>query len=74
MLVAPAIPCDSSANPGPDPMQLVDELSMIYTACLMCYATFSFSKSQAFRQVLGTGLVSLAAFITVSAMDLLTEA
>lgn len=47
------------------PMQLVDELSMIYTACLMCYATFSFSKSQVFRQVLGIGLVSLAAFITL---------
>jgi hypothetical protein len=49
-------------------MQLVDELSMIYTACLMCYATFSFSQSRVFRQVLGTGLLSLAAFITVSRM------
>jgi len=47
------------------PMQLVDELSMIYTACLMCYATFSFSRSQVFRQVLGVSLVSLAAFITL---------
>jgi dihydroceramidase len=50
----------------PDPMQLVDELSMIYTACLMCYATFSFSRSRVFRQLLGIGLASLAIFITVS--------
>jgi hypothetical protein len=49
-----------------DPMQLVDELSMIYTACLMCYATFSFARSQITRQLLGLGLVSLAIFITVS--------
>lgn len=47
-------------------MQLVDELSMIYTACLMCYATFSFSQSRLFRQLLAAGLVSVAAFITVS--------
>jgi len=47
-------------------MQLVDELSMIYTACLMCYATFSFSQSRATRQILGLGLASLAIFITVS--------
>jgi hypothetical protein len=49
-----------------DPMQLVDELSMIYTACLMCYATFSFSRSRTVRRVLGTSLLSLAIFITVS--------
>ncbi|RDL42022.1 Alkaline ceramidase [Venustampulla echinocandica] len=47
------------------PMQLVDELSMIYTACLMCYATFSFSQSRLRRQLLATGLVSLAVFITL---------
>jgi hypothetical protein len=46
-------------------MQLVDELNMIYTACLMCYATFSFSQSRVVRQVLGFGLLSLAVFITV---------
>jgi dihydroceramidase len=46
-------------------MQLVDELSMIYTACLMCYATFSFSKSTATRQILALGLASLAIFITL---------
>lgn len=27
-------------------MQLVDELSMIYTTCLMCFATFSYGQSQ----------------------------
>ncbi|CAG8953206.1 hypothetical protein HYFRA_00003407 [Hymenoscyphus fraxineus] len=47
------------------PMQLVDELSMIYTACLMCYATFSFSRSVIVRRVLGTSLLSLAVFITL---------
>lgn len=47
-----------------DPMQLVDELSMIYTTCLMCYATFSYSKSRLFAIFLGLGLASLALFIT----------
>ncbi|KAH8775840.1 alkaline ceramidase [Hyaloscypha finlandica] len=47
------------------PMQLVDELNMIYTACLMCYATFSFSQSRIVRQVLAAGLLSLAVFITL---------
>ncbi|KAH8676364.1 alkaline ceramidase [Xylariales sp. PMI_506] len=46
------------------PMQLVDELSMIYTTCLMCYATFSYGRSATFSFLLGTGLVSLACFIT----------
>lgn len=48
-----------------DPMQLVDELSMIYSTCLMSYAAFSFLKSQQFRIFLGMGLVSLAVFITL---------
>ena len=48
-----------------DPMQLVDELSMIYTTCLMCYAAFSYSRSRRFSFFLGTGLVSLAIFITL---------
>jgi len=51
-------------------MQLVDELSMIYTASLMCYATFSFSQSRIIRQVLGVGLLSLDIFITVSTQTL----
>lgn len=48
-----------------DPMQLVDELSMIYTTCLMCFATFSFGKSRRFSVILGVGLASLALFITL---------
>lgn len=48
-----------------DPWQLVDELSMIYTTCLMCYATFSYSKSRLFSQVLALSLVSLDIFITL---------
>ncbi|OHE91770.1 alkaline phytoceramidase [Colletotrichum orchidophilum] len=48
-----------------DPMQLIDELSMIYTTCLMVFATFSFSKSGKFSVILGSGLILLAGFITV---------
>lgn len=48
-----------------DPMQLVDELSMIYTTCLMCYAVFSYSKTRQFAIILGISLVSLAVFITL---------
>lgn len=46
-------------------MQLVDELSMIYTTCLMCYATFSYSKSRLYAFTLALGLISLAIFITL---------
>ena len=46
-------------------MQLVDELNMIYTTCLMCYTTFSYSRSRQFALILGLGLVSLAIFITL---------
>lgn len=52
-------------------MQLVDELSMIYTTCLMMHASFSYSRSQMFSVVLGVGLLSLAGSITVSSMQLL---
>ncbi|KAF7160935.1 hypothetical protein CNMCM5623_006497 [Aspergillus felis] len=48
-----------------NPMQLVDELSMIYTTCLMCYALFSYSRSLGFRIVLAIALTSLAVFITL---------
>lgn len=48
-----------------DPMQLVDELSMIYTTCLMCYVTFSFDRTKNQRMVLGTSLVGLSLFITL---------
>ncbi|KAH8727599.1 ceramidase [Phaeosphaeriaceae sp. PMI808] len=47
------------------PMQLVDELSMIYTTCLMNYATFSYGKSRQYCFILGTLLVSLSVFITL---------
>lgn len=46
-------------------MQLVDELSMIYTTCLMNYATFSYSKSRLYSFGLALGLISLALFITL---------
>lgn len=41
-------------------MQLVDELSMIYTSCLMAFATFGYGKSKRFQWGLGIGLVGLA--------------
>ncbi|KAL8672899.1 MAG: hypothetical protein Q9168_002653 [Polycauliona sp. 1 TL-2023] len=47
------------------PMQLIDELSMIYTTCLMNYATFSYSKSRLYGFTLALALGSLAIFITL---------
>lgn len=47
-----------------DPWQLVDELSMIYTTCIMCYATFAYEKSVCYAVALGGFLFSLAIFIT----------
>ncbi|CAP97851.1 Pc22g05630 [Penicillium rubens Wisconsin 54-1255] len=47
------------------PMQLVDELSMIYTTCLMAYASFSYSRSTIVRVCLGISLAGLAVFITL---------
>jgi dihydroceramidase len=46
-------------------MQLVDELSMIYTTCLMCYATFSHARSLLSRSLLGIFLSLLCIFITL---------
>ncbi|MCJ1424145.1 hypothetical protein MMC29_002032 [Sticta canariensis] len=54
-----------SCDDETDPMQLVDELSMIYTTCLMCYAVFSYSKTRQFAIILGISLVSLAVCITL---------
>lgn len=48
-----------------DPMQLVDELSMIYTTCLMCYASFSYTRSVSYRIFLSIFLSALAVFITL---------
>jgi dihydroceramidase len=56
---------DGARLDGTDPMQLVDELSMIYSTCLMSYAAFSFAKSNTFRVFLAIGLVGLAVFITL---------
>ncbi|KAJ5362178.1 hypothetical protein N7541_003022 [Penicillium brevicompactum] len=47
------------------PMQLVDELSMIYTTCLMAYALFSYARSTVFRVALALSLTGLAVFITL---------
>ncbi|KAF2018827.1 alkaline ceramidase-like protein [Aaosphaeria arxii CBS 175.79] len=47
------------------PMQLVDELSMIYTTCLMFYATFSYGKSKLYSITLGVALVVMALSITL---------
>ncbi|KAJ6089749.1 hypothetical protein N7467_004965 [Penicillium canescens] len=47
------------------PMQLVDELSMIYTTCLMVYASFSYSRSVTLRIWLALSLTGLAVFITL---------
>ncbi|KAH8654658.1 ceramidase [Ilyonectria robusta] len=46
------------------PMQLVDELSMIYTTCILCYAIFTHSKSRLFAILLGIGLAVLSISIT----------
>ncbi|KAF2761599.1 alkaline phytoceramidase [Pseudovirgaria hyperparasitica] len=47
------------------PMQLVDELSMIYTTCLMFWACFGHGHSRRFQVLLGIALFALAAFITL---------
>ena len=45
-------------------MQLVDELSMIYTTCLMFWATFAHKRVPAVQILLGVLSASLALFIT----------
>lgn len=45
-------------------MQLADELPMIYTTCIMVFATFGYGKSSSMRKLIGFGIVSLAAWIT----------
>ncbi|KAJ5217339.1 hypothetical protein N7468_010347 [Penicillium chermesinum] len=47
------------------PMQLVDELSMIYTTCLMVYASFAFSRPTGVRVAIGVSLSALSVFITL---------
>jgi dihydroceramidase len=53
------------ADRFPDPMQLIDELSMIYTTCLMAYASFSYSRNKNFRIGLAISLIALCLFITL---------
>lgn len=48
-----------------DPWQLVDELNMIYTTCLMAYASLSYSRSTSAQIALGVFLSLLCAGITV---------
>ena len=45
-------------------MQLVDELSMIYTCALSCYASFSYRKSNFVAFLVAIFFVSLSIFIT----------
>ncbi|EMD01248.1 hypothetical protein BAUCODRAFT_29697 [Baudoinia panamericana UAMH 10762] len=46
------------------PMQLVDELGMIYTTCLMFWATFEYRRPPPIPLLLGVFSVSLSLFIT----------
>ena len=45
-------------------MQLLDELSMIYTTCVMFYAIFSHKRSVRNTWLIGASAVGIAAFIT----------
>jgi dihydroceramidase len=47
-----------------DPMQLVDELSMIYTTCIMVHASFARGRSWLYSTTLSVFLTSLSIFIT----------
>ena len=45
-------------------MQLVDELSMIYTTCISCWASFTYKRSRTYGLFVALLLLSLAVFIT----------
>ncbi|KAK2807621.1 hypothetical protein FQN51_000058 [Onygenales sp. PD_10] len=45
-------------------MQLLDELSMIYTTCVLFYAVFSFGRPGHSAVLLGLSITALAVFIT----------
>lgn len=45
-------------------MQLIDELSMIYTTCFSCYASFSYRRSPTTGLLIALALGFLAIFIT----------
>lgn len=57
--------CRKATNGLIDPFQLVDELSMIYTTCLMCFTTFSYGGSRRYCMGLAISLILLSLFITV---------
>ena len=48
-----------------DSMQLADELPMIYTVCIMGYATFSYRKSGPVQVLVALIMVAIAGGITV---------
>lgn len=48
-----------------DAMQLLDELSMVYTTCIMFYAIYSHQRSPHVQVIIGTLVVLLAATITL---------
>lgn len=45
-------------------MQLLDELSMIYTVCVLLYATFSFGRPRMVQYAVAVSATCLAVFIT----------
>ncbi|RMD39876.1 hypothetical protein DV735_g5263, partial [Chaetothyriales sp. CBS 134920] len=47
------------------PWQLVDELNMIYTTCIMAYASLSYSRSTAVQIIIGVFLVIFCLSITL---------
>jgi dihydroceramidase len=46
-------------------MQLADELPMIYTVCIMAFATFSYRRPAQVQALVGAAMAGLAIFITV---------
>ncbi|KAK4131799.1 aPHC-domain-containing protein [Trichocladium antarcticum] len=46
-------------------MQLADELPMIYTVCILAYASFAYRQPVKVQVLIGAALVGLASFITV---------
>lgn len=48
-----------------DSMQLADELPMIYTTCIMAYATYAYGRPRRTRTLIAVGLIALALWITI---------
>lgn len=46
------------------PMQLLDELSMIYTTCILFFATFEYGLHPRTKAFLGLGVAGIAVFVT----------